>query len=257
MSSKFSCFFRGRIGAPTRSFAYQKPCTFYNCLGAESNTYETFVLVVCLGFFVFDCAACVLPNVYGKETLVFAAHHAVVMAGMTTSLYLGVSSAEICAAICLAECTNPMFQARWFMRDAALPKGDWRFELNDLAFVTSFMTLRGPVTQYLAHCVLTHAQPTLAIKTLALAFSALNAFLVIGMVEFVYRKYFMPFGEWVIGGGGHTTAAQPIGAGGEAVARLSNSGVSFEEISSHIALWLAFKRQLHKWKNPSKCIKQK
>ncbi|XP_033636682.1 TLC domain-containing protein 5-like [Asterias rubens] len=157
--------------------------------GSESNVYEVLVMVICLGYFIFDSFWCLWSNVYGKETNLFIIHHMVAFAGMVTSLYLGVSGTETNSTIFLAEVTNPLMQFRWFMREVGLKVHNVWYEINDFIFIVTYLTLRVGLSLYLAYCEVIHPQPTDIFKFLAVSFTVMNIILSVGIAQFAYRKY--------------------------------------------------------------------
>ncbi|XP_022085908.1 transmembrane protein 136-like [Acanthaster planci] len=168
----------------------------------------------------------------------FAAHHAVSMAGMMTSLWMGLSGTEVSAAIGLMECTNPMLQLRWFLREEGIHKGNMWYEVNDVAFVASFLTIRGVVSQYLVHCVVAHPLPARAVKFLGIAMGLMNASLVVGLVQYALKRLMAVYKAWKRGESvSESTTASKSGS----------SCTTFEEITIHKEFALALEYIRHHW----------
>ncbi|XP_038065051.1 TLC domain-containing protein 5-like [Patiria miniata] len=208
--------------------------------GGVSNFFEVFVQVTCLGYFIFDTTFCLAFRIYGRETHIMAVHHVVAMAGMMTSLWMGVSGTEVSVAIGLMECTNPMFQLRWFLREVGLRKGDTWYEINDLAFVFSYVIIRGVIAQYLSYCVVTHPQTADPIKFFAVAMGVMNAILFVGILEYALKRYTAML--WHLTRGDRASEAR-IKSPAESVNKnqLSNSTDTFEEITMHKSLGFTMK----------------
>jgi hypothetical protein len=69
---------------------------------------------ICLGYFIFDFAWLL---VHQPTEYVMMVHHITSGSGLLFSLYYGVSGCELLATIGGAEVSNPLLQARWFLKE--------------------------------------------------------------------------------------------------------------------------------------------
>ncbi|XP_042656519.1 TLC domain-containing protein 5 isoform X3 [Tyto alba] len=82
--------------------------------GSPNTTLQVHVLCLSLGYFLFDLCWCVY---FQTEGALMLAHHLVSILGITASLALGESATEVNAVIFGSEITNPLLQARWFLKE--------------------------------------------------------------------------------------------------------------------------------------------
>eukprot|EP00042_Codosiga_hollandica_P022481 m.83224 g.83224 ORF g.83224 m.83224 type:complete len:269 (+) comp50804_c0_seq8:72-878(+) len=81
---------------------------------AEPNTkLQTLAMQVCLAYFIYDTAWILRYQPNDKVMLI---HHMTSATGLLFSLCVGVSGCELLATIGGAEVTNPLLQARWFLK---------------------------------------------------------------------------------------------------------------------------------------------
>ncbi|KAK9395013.1 putative transmembrane protein [Crotalus adamanteus] len=132
--------------------------------GFPNTVLQVHALCISLGYFLFDLGWCVYFKAEGPLMLV---HHSVSILGISASLALGESAAEVNAVIFGSELTNPFLQARWFLREKGLyPSliGD----VVDFLFVVLFAGVRIGVGAWLMYCVLLSPRPRVFIKTTSL-----------------------------------------------------------------------------------------
>ncbi|KAM9846902.1 TLC domain-containing protein 5 [Aulostomus maculatus] len=161
--------------------------------GTENTPLQTFALTVCLGYFFFDMGWCVC---YRSEGPVMLAHHAASIAGILLALLTGVSGCETCGVIFGSEITNPLLQARWFLRQA----GRYDTLLGDavdLLFIVLFATVRVGVGTAMFYCELTSPRTMLAMKLGGVVMYALAWVFMVDIARFGYKKSRAKYKKWL------------------------------------------------------------
>ena len=99
-------------------------------MGQSNTQLHTDIVVLSLGYFLFDFAWCVSMQ---TEGLVMLLHHVVSMFGFGYVLYSGRYGCEITGVLGASEITNPLLQFRWFLKYSEMYSGtlervvDWTF----------------------------------------------------------------------------------------------------------------------------------
>ncbi|XP_068186732.1 TLC domain-containing protein 5 [Antennarius striatus] len=152
--------------------------------GTENTTLQTVALAVCLGYFLFDMVWCVLHR---SEGPVMLGHHLASIISILLALLMGVSGCETCAVIFGSELTNPLLQARWFLRrlgryDSLL--GD----AVDLLFISLFATVRVGVGTLMFYCELASPRTTWVMKVGGVVMYVLAWVFMVDIARFGYKK---------------------------------------------------------------------
>ncbi|KAJ3591005.1 hypothetical protein NHX12_008952 [Muraenolepis orangiensis] len=153
--------------------------------GTQNTPLQIAAMVLSLSYFIFDMAWCVY---FRTEGTVMLAHHTLSILGITLTLWLGESGVESCAVLFGSEITNPLLQARWFLRRA----GRYETALGeavDLAFVLLFVTMRVFVGGAMLYCELISPRPRFFVKCGGVAMYALSWVFVVDIWHFARRKY--------------------------------------------------------------------
>ncbi|KAG8141561.1 hypothetical protein E2320_007166 [Naja naja] len=122
-------------------------------------------------------------------------HHSVSILGISASLALGESAAEVNAVIFGSELTNPFLQARWFLREKGLyPSliGD----VVDFLFVVLFAGVRIGVGAWLMYCVLVSPRPRVFIKVGGFIMYAVSCVFMVSIFRFARRKTVKKYEAW-------------------------------------------------------------
>nr|XP_020455734.1 transmembrane protein 136 isoform X3 [Monopterus albus] len=121
------------------------------------------------------------------EGAVMLVHHTVSILGILLTLWLGESGIESCAVLFGSEITNPLLQARWFLKETghyATLLGD----IVDVVFVLLFVVMRVFVGGTMLYCELISPRPRFFIKCGGVAMYALSWVFMVDIVRFVKRK---------------------------------------------------------------------
>ena len=138
-----------------------------------------------LSYFLFDMAWCIY---FRTEGLVMLAHHTISILGIILTLVLGESGIESCAVIFGSEITNPLLQARWFLRQT----GRYESRLGDavdVSFVLLFVLMRIVVGANMLYCELISPRPKFVIKCGGVAMYVLSWVFTVDIARFTVRKY--------------------------------------------------------------------
>ncbi|KAM9733027.1 TLC domain-containing protein 5a isoform 1-T2 [Menidia menidia] len=152
--------------------------------GTKNTPLQISAMMVSLGYFIFDMAWCVY---FRTEGPVMLAHHTMSILGILLTLWLGESGIESCAVLFGSEVTNPLLQARWFLKQT----GHYRTLLGDVVdvlFVLLFVTMRIFVGGTMLYCELISPRPRFFIKCGGVAMYALSWVFMVDIVRFASRK---------------------------------------------------------------------
>jgi hypothetical protein len=157
----------------------------FSYVGEKSTEFHTVIMVISLGYFLFDFLWCLYMRTEGPVML---AHHVVSLLGLAYVLNQGRYGSELTAVMGASECTNPLLQLRWFMRETGHYTGR-KALLVDYLFVSLFLAARlgaGSVFHYVCQ---TSPKLNLIIKAGGQAFYIISVIFGIQLCMFFYRKY--------------------------------------------------------------------
>lgn len=160
--------------------------------GIENTPLQILAVLISLGYFIFDMGWCMY---FRTEGPVMLAHHILSILGMLLTLGLGESGTESCAVIFGSEITNPLLQARWFLKRAG------RYEslagdAVDLLFILLFGFVRIGVGSIMLVAVVTSAKPQLVIKAGGVAIYTLSWIFMVDITRFAFRKSCSKYKRW-------------------------------------------------------------
>lgn len=160
---------------------------YWLCLwipGTKNTPLQISAMVVSLGYFIFDMAWCVY---FRTEGPVMLAHHTMSILGILLTLWLGESGIESCAVLFGSEITNPLLQARWFLKQTGR-YGTLLGDVVDVLFVLLFVVMRIFVGGTMLYCELISPRPRFFIKCGGVAMYALSWVFMVDIVRFAMRK---------------------------------------------------------------------
>ncbi|XP_068173271.1 TLC domain-containing protein 5a [Antennarius striatus] len=152
--------------------------------GTKNTSLQISALVLSLCYFIFDMAWCVY---FRTEGPVMLAHHTMSILGILSTLWLGESGIEGCAVLFGSEITNPLLQARWFLKQTG-NYGTWLGTIVDVLFVLLFVLMRIFVGGTMLYCELSSPRPRFFIKCGGVAMYILSWVFMIDIVRFTIRK---------------------------------------------------------------------
>ncbi|XP_035658489.1 TLC domain-containing protein 5-like [Branchiostoma floridae] len=160
--------------------------------GLPNTQYEVQIIVLCLGYFMFDFSWCVY---HGTEGIVMLTHHCASIFGLTAALILGVSGTDVIGVIFGAELTNPFLQLRWFLKET----GRYHTllgEINDFLFISLFAGVRIGVGGYFFYTEWTNDRPLLLFKLGGTLLYIVSWVFMLQIGRFAIRKYSRMYREW-------------------------------------------------------------
>ena len=120
----------------------------FDYIGQPNLLFHTILIIISLGYFMFDFAWCVKMKTEGPLMLV---HHLLSIYGFFHVLYSGYQGCEMVAVLGGSESTNPLLQFRWFVKEIGYYDG-WLEYAIDSSFVVIFALFRvGCGTPFLIH----------------------------------------------------------------------------------------------------------
>lgn len=158
----------------------------WDVFGANNKVFHNAILIVTLGYFLFDFTWCCMSGTEGAPML---AHHVVSLFILSFTLYTQKSGAEVTAVCFGAEVTNPLLQLRWFLREHN------HYEtlvgnVNDYIFVFSFAFWRFGPGSYLLYRAVTSEQVDVVVKAGAVLLYLISLVFMHGVGKFFLRKYY-------------------------------------------------------------------
>lgn len=157
----------------------------FSYLGEQSTEFHTVIMIISLGYFLFDFVWCMYMQTEGPVML---AHHVVSVLGLAYVLYQGCYGSELTAVMGASECTNPLLQLRWFMKETGHYTGT-KAVIVDYLFVSLFWAARlgaGSVFHYVCQ---TSSKLNLIVKAGGQAFYIISLVFGVQLLMFFYRKY--------------------------------------------------------------------
>ncbi|XP_017665007.1 PREDICTED: transmembrane protein 136-like [Lepidothrix coronata] len=160
--------------------------------GSPNTTLQVHGLCLSLGYFLFDLCWCVY---FQTEGALMLAHHLVSIVGIAASLALGESAADVNAVIFGSEITNPLLQARWFLKET----GSYHTltgDVVDFLFVVLFTGVRIGMGAWLMYCELASPRPRWYIKLGGVIMYAVSWVFMLSICRFARRKSMRKYQAW-------------------------------------------------------------
>lgn len=123
------------------------------------------------------------------------AHHTLSILGMLMTLGLGESGSETCAVLFGSEITNPLLQARWFLKRAG-QYDSLAGDAVDLLFILLFGIVRIGVGSAMLEAVLTSTRTRPIVKAEGVAFYTLSWIFMVDIARFACRKSCKKYRGW-------------------------------------------------------------
>ncbi|KAK1787562.1 hypothetical protein P4O66_016053 [Electrophorus voltai] len=160
--------------------------------GMENTPLQILALLLSLGYFLFDMAWCLY---FCSEGPVMLAHHTLSILGLVAALGTGRSGIETCAVLFGGEITNPLLQARWFLRQTGHHES-CAGDAVDLLFVVLFTSVRVGVGSCMLCCELVSPRPRLLMKFGGVAMYTLSWVFMVDVARFACRKTRARYRQW-------------------------------------------------------------
>nr|XP_023672098.1 transmembrane protein 136-like isoform X1 [Paramormyrops kingsleyae]XP_023672099.1 transmembrane protein 136-like isoform X1 [Paramormyrops kingsleyae] len=160
--------------------------------GVENTALQVAAMSLSLGYFLFDMGWCIYFHTEGPVML---GHHGLSILGILLALGLGESGTEACAALFGTEITNPLLQARWFLRQMGRYEG-LAGDAVDLLFVALFTSVRIGVGSWMLYCELASPRPSPLMKAGSVAMYVLSWVFMVDIARFGFRKSRARYRTW-------------------------------------------------------------
>ncbi|XP_060107139.1 TLC domain-containing protein 5-like [Heteronotia binoei] len=164
--------------------------------GHPNTALQVCLMCLSLGYFLFDLSWCIF---FGSEGDLMLSHHVLSVSGLVLVLLLGESATEVNAVVFVSEITNPLLQARWFLREMGrYPSlaGD----VVDILFVALFVGLRIVGGAWIMRAILASARTFWMLKIGALAMYVVSLAFMLDISRFAKRKLTKKYSAWKTGG---------------------------------------------------------
>ncbi|XP_015281156.1 PREDICTED: transmembrane protein 136-like [Gekko japonicus] len=163
--------------------------------GDPNTALQVCLMCLTLGYFLFDLSWCIC---FGSEGDLMLFHHMLSVAGLVLVLLLGESATEINAVLFVSEITNPLLQARWFLREMGrYPSlaGD----MVDFLFVALFVVLRIVGGAWIMCVVMASTRTIWVLKMGVLAMYLVSLGFMLDISRFARKKVMKKYSAWKTG----------------------------------------------------------
>lgn len=151
----------------------------------ESSKNQMFIIVISLGYFVFDLGWCLA---YETETNLMILHHIYSCVALYRVLISEISGGQAACGLGAMEMTNPFLQLRWFLRSEGY-SGNVVFKFIEFIFITLFFFIRIVLGTYFFNIIIRHNGNTYEQKISAIMIYILSWLFFANISKFVYLKY--------------------------------------------------------------------
>ncbi|BES94369.1 Transmembrane protein 136 [Nesidiocoris tenuis] len=151
----------------------------------EPNTWmEIITMQISVGYFVYDFLWCVK---YQPEPKIMLVHHLASIFAMCYIIVLGRSGAEAIGGLCSMEITNPVLQARWFLRYYD-KKNTYLFIFVEYSFFAMFLSVRLIYGSLLLHAVIMSEKTNVIVKMVTTSLFLISLAFVQNICAIVWRR---------------------------------------------------------------------
>ncbi|XP_019365650.1 PREDICTED: transmembrane protein 136-like [Gavialis gangeticus] len=160
--------------------------------GSPNTPLQVCAFSIALGYFIFDLSWCLY---FQTEGILMLAHHTLSICGMAIVLGIGRSATEVNSVVFVSEITNPLLQARWFLRETGRYHS-WLGGMVDFFFVLLFLVLRIGAGAWIMYAMVTSPEPMWLLKVGGLAMYIVSLGFVVKICRFAKRKMMKKYNAW-------------------------------------------------------------
>ena len=160
------------------------PWPFY-CIGKSSNALHDTVIIISVGYFLFDFTWCIYMRTEGPLMLV---HHMISLFGLFLVLHQAKYACELSAVTGASEVTNPLLQLRWFMKETNHYSG-MKAVLVDWIFLILFAVFRIGIGTPFVLAILASPDTDYFAKYGSVGFHVVNVVFGMHIFRYMWRKY--------------------------------------------------------------------
>lgn len=185
-SSRLVAFFHGLVTAffgINQCFYIDTP--FYH--PEWRTTYlQTLILVFSAGYFIHDLIWCLQ---YAREDKLMIVHHIYTVIFLIRILFKKVSGAQTTCGLGAMELTNPLLQARWFIRSEGLYPS-LLFLTTETVFLMSYVFVRIILGTYVMSIIIKHPKNDTDFIISSIIIYVISWIFFINIIKYVVNKYF-------------------------------------------------------------------
>lgn len=150
-----------------------------------TTDFQAFLIVISLGYFMEDLLWCLY---YQTESKLMVAHHIYSCIALLRILRSEKSGGQTTCCLGVLEITNPLLQARWFvrshgMRDTAL------FIATEIIFMVLFILVRIVIGSFVCFLIVTTPENDWEYKFLSIIIYIISWMFMVNITKYFYMKY--------------------------------------------------------------------
>lgn len=153
--------------------------------GEENTVLQVLTMAVSLGYFVYDLWWCLKNQ---TEPAIILVHHIASIMAIYIVMVCGKSGAEAVGGLFSLEFTNPILQARWFLRTYGY-NGTPLHTMVEVIFITLFLIMRLGYGTKLTYAVVTCENVMILLKICTLLLYIISLVFIYFIGQFVFKKY--------------------------------------------------------------------
>lgn len=173
-------------GSVTSYLGFQE-CTGGHLFEAQSpmTNNQALILAFSASYFVFDLIWCLF---YQTETKLMLFHHLYSCIALTRIVTQGYAGTQSICGVGTAEITNPLLQARWFLRTFD-QQNSYLYALIEFMFVLTFIVARIMFGTVFILAVILSTTNNIEYKLLSLLIYVLSWLFLLNIIQYVKNKY--------------------------------------------------------------------
>lgn len=152
---------------------------------APTTDSQAFLLVMSLGYFMQDLLWCLY---YQTESRLMVSHHIYSCISLYRILMKGTTGGQTACALGTMEITNPLLQARWFIRFEGL-RNSILFAVTELIFMVLFGFVRLFLGTALTIIIVLESENTWEYRLMTVVIYALSWMFMVNIMQYFYYKY--------------------------------------------------------------------
>lgn len=148
---------------------------------------QSFILALSAGYFIHDLVWCLQ---YDSKDKLIISHHIYCVIFLTRILYNGVSGAQTTCGLGAMEFTNPLLQARWFIRSEGLYPSVL-FLSAETVFLIIYLIIRIVLGTYFMWIIISHPKNDYEFIMFSIIIYVISWMFFVNIVRYVLNKYFV------------------------------------------------------------------
>ncbi|KAL4715540.1 hypothetical protein ACJJTC_009166 [Scirpophaga incertulas] len=137
------------------------------------------------GYFAFDLLWCLI---YWTNNKLMLCHHVSALVAITIYMQKEYTGCTFACTLAMMEVTNPLLQARWFLRNGQREKSRVYF-LIELCYLALFITIRGILGSYVILKIIQSDLFDMDEKVISIVFYIVSLGFIKDILEYIAHKY--------------------------------------------------------------------